>query len=49
MIKIYIMLLIVYGTLTGAVYFMADGTRSIGFTNICGEHKYFCTRKVKNE
>lgn len=38
-------ILFVFGATAGVGYFMSDESRSIGFTNICGEHTYFCTRK----
>ena len=45
MFKIYAFILFVFGATAGVGYFMSDESRSIGFTNICGEHTYFCTRK----
>ena len=45
MIKAYTFVLIVFGATASIGYFLSNESRSIGFTNICGEHKYFCTRK----
>jgi|TARA_R100000455_G_C6234534_1_gene95154 hypothetical protein len=44
MIRAYAVILFVFGATAGVGYFMSDESRNIGFTNICGEDKYFCTK-----
>jgi hypothetical protein len=45
MIKVYAFILFIFGSIAGVGHFMSDESKSIGFTNICGEHKYFCIRE----
>jgi hypothetical protein len=45
MIKVYAFILFVFSSTAAVGHFMSDENRSIGFTNICGEEKYFCIRK----
>ncbi len=45
MIKVYAFILFVFSATAGVGHFMSNESRSIGFTNICGEHKYFCIRE----